>query len=299
VRNLSRRVSVAIVLAVCAFGSAFPAVKVGLRSFEPGPLALLRFSAASVAFAVFLAITRMPAGVLREWPRLVFLALANVVAYHLLFNAGQRTVSASAASVLVNTSPICSAVFAVLLLKERPHPRLWIGLVIAFLGAAVIAIAERGALRFSPGATLVFLAAILQGLSFIVQRPTVGRYGAAAVTAMAVWIGTVVLAGLFGPELVRELGHATTESIVAVLYTGCVSTVFGLGFWAYVMNAMPAASASPYLMTVPVVATAVSLVLIGEWPKLSTLAGGVLTLAGIAFGLGYFMTHSTVRSGRS
>src|SRR5262245_62481231 len=107
---------------------------------------------------------------MREWPRLAFLALANVVAYHLLFNAGQRTVSASAASVLVNTSPICSAVFAVLLLKEQPPPRLWIGLVIAFLGAAAIAIAERGALRFSPGARLVFLAAIILGISFIVPR---------------------------------------------------------------------------------------------------------------------------------
>jgi len=32
-----RRVVLAIVLAVCAFGSAFPAVKVGLQSFEPGP----------------------------------------------------------------------------------------------------------------------------------------------------------------------------------------------------------------------------------------------------------------------
>lgn len=243
-----RRVTLAIVLALWAFGSAFPAVKLGLRSFEPGPLALLRFSAASLALAVYLGLTGVPRGVMREWPRLVFLALANVVAYHLLFNSGQRLVSASAASVLVNTSPIWSAVFAVMLLKERPQRRLWIGLVIAFLGAGVIAVTERGALRLSPGALLVLLAALLQGQSFIVQRPAVQAFGAAAVTAISIWIGTLVLAPLFGRELIRELQQASGASIAAVAYTGFVSSVFGLVCWAYVLSEMPASSASPFLM---------------------------------------------------
>lgn len=65
---VDRRVALAIVLAVGAFGSAFPAVKVGLRSFEPGPLALLRFTAASIALGAYVAVTGMPRGVMREWP---------------------------------------------------------------------------------------------------------------------------------------------------------------------------------------------------------------------------------------
>jgi drug/metabolite transporter (DMT)-like permease len=190
--------------------------------------------------------------------------------------------------VLVNTSPICSAVFAVLLLKERPAPRLWMGLAIAFAGAAVIAIAERGALRFSAGAMLVFAAAVLQGLSFIIQRPAVDALGPATVTGVAIWLGTVVLAMMFGSELIRELQHARVASIAAVGYTGFVSSVFGLVCWAYVLREIPASTASPFLMGVPVIATAISLVLIGEWPKPSTLLGGGLTLAGVVIGLGYF-----------
>lgn len=158
----------------------------------------------------------------------------------------------------------------------------------------MIAVAERGELRFSPGALLVFAAAVLQGLSFIVQRPTVRTFGPAAVTGVAVWLGTALLAIPFGGEAMRELRHAKAASIVAVGYTGFVSSVFGLVCWAYVMDRLPASTASPFLMAVPVVATAVSLGLIGELPKASTLLGGGMTLAGIIIGLGYFRRRAPI-----
>jgi drug/metabolite transporter (DMT)-like permease len=290
-----RRVTLAIVLAICSFGSAFPAVKLALRSFEPGPLALLRFAAASIALALYLSVTGIPGGVMREWPRLTFLAVANVAAYHLLFNSGQRLVSASAASVLINTSPIWSAVFAVLILKERPQRRLWLGLLVSFVGAGVIAISERGAFQLSAGALLVLSAALLQGLSFVVQRPAVREFGAATVTAISIWIGTGILAVLFGPQMIRQLEHASGASIAAVAYTGLVSSVFGLVCWAYVISELPASTASPFLMGVPLVATAVSLVLIGDWPKPTTILGGSLTLGGVVLGLGYFRRRPASR----
>jgi drug/metabolite transporter (DMT)-like permease len=286
----SGRTALAIILAVLAFGSAFPAVKLGLRDFSPGQLALLRFAVASVVLVSYMAIRRLPPAPFSEWRMLVFLGLANIAAYHLLFNLGQRTISASAASMLVNMSPIFTTAFAALLHRERAPLRTWAGLLIAFSGAALIAVSERGAVRFSAGAVLVLCAALLQGLSFVVQRPAVARHGATAVTAASVWIGTAVLAALFGGETVNAVRASASATIGAVAYAGAVSTVVGLVTWAFVMNQMPAARAAPYLMLVPIAATGGALLLIGETPQLSTLIGGVVTLAGVAVGQGWLRT---------
>ncbi|HEY6220757.1 MAG TPA: DMT family transporter [Gemmatimonadaceae bacterium] len=271
----------AIVAAILAFGSSFPSVKVALRSFAPGPLALARFIAASMALAVYFALRRRPTGVLREWRALVFLGVTNVAVYHILFNNGQKLVSPSAVSILVTTSPLWSSVIAVFVTGEHSRPRLWIGLGLAFIGAAAIAISERGAVALSPGALLVLAAAFLQGVSFIVQRPTVARIGALTTTAVAIWIGTAILALVYGREFMTELSAASMESIIASVYLGLVSSVVGLACWAYVLHRIPASEASPYLLVVPLVATAISLVMIGDVPRVTTLLGGVVTIAGV------------------
>jgi len=271
----------AIVAAILAFGSSFPSVKLALGSFGPGPLALARFVAASVALAIYFAVTRWPTGVVREWRTLVFLAFANVAVYHILFNNGQKLASPSAVSILVTTSPLWSSVIAVFVMGERSTPKLWIGLGLAFIGAGVIAISERGAVALSPGALFVLAAAFLQGVSFIVQRPTVARMGALATTAVAIWLGTAVLGVVYGKQFVTELSTASTGAVIAAVYLGLVSSVVGLACWAYVLHRIPASEGAPYLLIVPVIATAISLMLLGDVPRPATLLGGIVTIAGV------------------
>jgi drug/metabolite transporter (DMT)-like permease len=271
----------AIVAAILAFGSSFPSVKIALLSFAPGPLALARFVAASVALAAYFVYAGLPAGAIREWRVLVFLAVANVAVYHILFNNGQKLVSPSAVSILVTTSPLWTSVIAVFFMGEPSTPRLWVGFALAFTGAATIAISERGAVTLSPGALFVLAAAFLQGVSFIVQRPTVARLGALPTTAIAIWMGTAILALIYGREAMTELAAARPTSIVAAIYLGLVSSVVGLGCWAYVLHRIPASVASPYLLIVPVVATTISLILLGDVPRSTTLLGGIVTISGV------------------
>jgi drug/metabolite transporter (DMT)-like permease len=152
---------------------------------------------------------------------------------------------------------------------------------LAFIGAATSAISERGAVALSPGALFVLAAAFLQGVSFIVQRPTVARIGALPTTAIAIWLGTAILGIIYGRQTLTELSSASTTSIVAAVYLGLVSSVVGLACWAYVLHRIPASEASPYLLIVPLVATTLSLALLGDVPRPTTLLGGVVTISGV------------------
>ena len=55
----------------------------------------------------------------------------------------------------------------------------------------------------------------------------------------------------------------------------------GLACWAFVLHRIPASTASPYLLIVPVVATTISLIMLGDVPKMTTLLGGVVTIVGV------------------
>src|SRR3712207_7714162 len=68
-----------------------------------------------------------------------FLAFAL---YHVALNFGERTVSAGAASLLINTAPIFTALLATVFLGERLRAVGWFGMVVSLLGATLISVGE-------------------------------------------------------------------------------------------------------------------------------------------------------------
>ena len=66
-----------------------------------------------------------------------------MTAYQLLLNCGERTVPAGTASLLVNVSPVFTAIAASLWLDEGMTPLRWAGVAIACSGATLIAVAGR------------------------------------------------------------------------------------------------------------------------------------------------------------
>jgi drug/metabolite transporter (DMT)-like permease len=282
--------ALAVITAVVLLGSAFPVVKFGLRSYQPGPFALLRFSVASIVLALYAKITRMKLPPRKTFFPILGIGVLVVPAYHLMFNYGVRSVSASGASVLINTGPIWTALLASLLLRERPPGRLWIGLVISFIGAVMIALDSGTAIRLSDGAILIVLAAMIQAASFVAQKPLVERYGALAITATTFWAGTALLIVPFGSSLVHTMSVAPVAHTLAAVWVGAASSAIGLAAWAYVLGRMPASSAAPFLLLVPVSATLLALPLIGELPQPLTIIGGIVTLAGVVIGRGWLRT---------
>jgi drug/metabolite transporter (DMT)-like permease len=132
---------VAVAITLLTWASAFVAIRYAVRAFPPASLALLRFAVASVT----LALITLPTGrvSLRGMPRrdvLVFLVIGlfAIAIYHPALNAGERTVSAGAASLLINTGPIWTALIATAFLGERLGVKGWIGTALAFLGAVII-----------------------------------------------------------------------------------------------------------------------------------------------------------------
>src|SRR3954451_12267631 len=186
-----RLAALALVTTIVLWASAFAGIRVALRAFSPEHLSLLRLGVASAGLAVIAEArrgVRLPAR--GAWGRLVVFALAGMTAYQLLLNAGEVTVPAGTASLLVNVSPLVAAILAVTLLAERLSARARAGIALGFGGATVVALSRGGGFGFDARALLVLGAAVAQATFFVAQKGLLdrSRLDAFDVTAGAMWL---------------------------------------------------------------------------------------------------------------
>ncbi|TDX08254.1 DMT family transporter [Kribbella sp. VKM Ac-2566] len=278
-----RRVMVAVAVTVLLWSSAFVAIRIALTGFGVYGQVVGRLLMASLvlALAAPLLHVRMPAR--HDLPRIVWCGLTGMTAYQLLLNAGERSVPAGTASLLIKTSPVIAAVLAVLVLREPLHRHSIFGLALGFAGASVIALSQGDGLTPSLDAGYVVGAALAQASFFVAQKPLLSCYSGIEVTCHATWLGTILSLPLM-PDLIRAVPHVSTAAAWALLYLGVGPSALGFATWAYALARLPVAAAANTLNLVPFLAIGIGWAALGESIHSAALAGGLMILIGVTVG---------------
>jgi drug/metabolite transporter (DMT)-like permease len=272
--------ALALGVTVVLWASAFPAIKAALSGYDAGSLSFLRLAVASAALAVaapFLGVRRPRA---RDLPLVAVCGAAGMTAYQLLLNWGELAVPAGTASLLVSVAPLFSVLLAAAFLGERLTPRVVAGSLVALGGCAVIALSG-GDAGYTVAAWAVLGAAAVQGLYHVAMKPLLRRHTALEVTCWAMWSGTLFLLPLAAPAL-RAVPAAPAGATVAVVLLGLLPSALGFVAWGFAVQRVPVQVATSALYLVPVVALAVSFAWLGEVPTPVELAGGAVSVAGVA-----------------
>ncbi len=262
------------------WASLFVATRAALPAYGPGHLMLLRFGLASVALGVVALGSRPRLPSRRDLPVLAASGLLGITLCNIGMTYGTRTVTAGSASMLASLAPVFAALLATVFLHERLRFWGWAGIGVSFAGVATIALGEGGGVGLEPGAGLLALGALAQGISFVVQKSAFGKYGPVELISYTIWIGTLPML-VFAPGLAETVATAPLDATLGVVYLGVVAGALAQCVWAYALSQIPAARAASLLYLIPGLAVVLGWAYLGEMPTLLSLIGGGLTLLGV------------------
>lgn len=271
-------------LVAAIWGFNFVPISIALDDFPPFLMAALRFAAAAVP-AVF--VVRRPAVPVR-WFLLVGLPL-GVGQFGLLFLGMELGMPAGLASVVLQVQAMFTALFAVVLLRERLGAAQVAGMAIAFGGVAVLGTAQGTG---SAAAFAVCLGgAAGWGLGNVAMR-RMRKAGDVDPFAFMVWMSLVPVLPLLGLSLVFEgagalpaaVRDASWGGVGSLLFIAYVSTLFCFGAWGWLMRRYEAGTVAMYSLLVPPFGLVSAAALLGERVTGVQLAGAALVVAGVAAG---------------
>jgi Permeases of the drug/metabolite transporter (DMT) superfamily len=272
--------ALAVAGTVLTWASSFPAIGLGLTGFDPLPMASVRFSLAAIVAIAWLVWGRSPKFSRRDLGVLAISGVIGIALYNILLNLGQTTVSAGAASFIVNSQPMFMAVLAVIFLKEAFNRWAWLGTMIGFLGLATIAWGQPGGLHFGAGSSLILGAAVAASVFSVLQRPLFARVEPLTVAAAVLLAGAIALLP-FLPRGIEQFSQAAPDARYAVIFLAIAPSVIGQASWSYAIRHFGAARAGQFLYLIPPLATLIAWLLLGERPLLTTIVGGIATIAGV------------------
>lgn len=279
--HISFKIKLALAIATVLWASAFVGIRASLESYTPGPLALFRFIIASICMLViYLRLPQRSKMPLKDIIGLLVIGGITLGVYHVALNYGEISVSSGTASFIISQSPIITAAFAFVVLRERLTIFGVIGMLISFLGVTLIMVGQGGSLSLDKGSMYVALAAIAGSIYSVSQKSYLQKYHAIEVTTFLMWGGTLALL-IYTPDLSHELFSASLKATLSTVYLGIFPAALAYLAWSYALAAMPAALAVNFLYFMPIVATLLGWLCLGEIPVLMALIGGVVALLGV------------------
>jgi len=256
-------------------------VHMGLHSYSPGQLALLRFLIASVFMGGVALVMGIGRPRLRDFPWLLVLGFFGVFLHHTSLNYGQQWVTAAASSVLAQSAPLFSVLIAFFCLKERVSAWRWGCVLLGLAGVLVVVWGDQGVGDIDPRGLLILLAALSWSVYFALQKHYAHRYSPLTMACYMVWAGTLMLCVNL-PGLPAAVVQAPLAENVAVLVLGIFPSALAYLAWGYVLKHVEVSRASVAMYLIPPVAMVMAATLLGEHIALQVMMGGVIVLASVA-----------------
>ena len=264
-------------LVMIAFAANSVLNRLALVGGETGPaaFALIRLAAGAV-FLLGLASLR-GGGIPWRAPRRLWGA-ATLALYVLGFSFAYVTLETGVGALILFGGVQITMFVGALVAREQVPTTRWIGAGVAFCGLLVLLWPQGGVAPDKGGAVLMAAAAVGWGVYSLLGRGSANPLGATAANfALALPVGVLVFALL--PDTVTARG-----AVLAVI-SGAVTSGAGYALWYSVLPRLAASVAAVAQLTVPVIAAAGGLALLGEPVSARFAVAAILVLGGVVYSL--------------
>jgi drug/metabolite transporter (DMT)-like permease len=278
------------ILLAAVWGASFLFMRIAVVEFGPFATAGVRVTIASAFLLPILLYKGLGAQLLRHWKHVFFVGVLNSAIPFVCFSFALLSITTGLSSMLNATVPLFGALVAWFWLHDKPSRTRSLGLLIGFLGVAMLAWDQAGVKPGASGIAPVWavLAGLLACACYAVSASYTRRF-LADVPALVIATGSQIgaMLGLALPTLLFKPTQLPSGSAwLALLAVGVVSSgIAYILFFRLIANAGPARALS-VTYVVPVFAVLYGLIFLGERITPWMLLCGAVIVAGTALSTG-------------
>ena len=292
-------IATAIGILVVVWAVNFIAAKIGLRHLPPVAMASFRVVLAGVVMVpvYFLCLRLKPFAEAADFRRQglalgdvwtsFYLGFFGVTMNQMCFTIGLHFTSVSHSAVIVGLGPIYILLLAVLFRLERATGHKVVGMLIALAGVAVLA-SEKG---FSvhaasvEGDAITMAGSIGFAIYVVLGKRVAEKYDTLTMTAFNHFAGALIVL----PVAIHEiwvlssagLWHQPWRAWAAVVYMAVFSSALAYVFYFWLLRYLEASQLAAFTYLLPVLATILGILCLGERGSWSQLLGGFMALGGV------------------
>lgn len=292
-------ITASIGLLVVVWSLNFIAAKIGLLYLPPLAMSSFRVVlAGAVMVPVYFYCSRLPAFAeavdlrrrgftARDWWTFFYLGFFGVAVNQMCFTIGLYFTHVSHASVIVGLGPMYILILAVLFRLERATGHKVVGMLIALIGVAVLA-SDNGISLHSAsieGDAITMTGSVGFAIYVVLGKRVAGKYDGLTMTAFNHFAGALIVLPLAIHE-VRALylaghWHLPWRAWAAVVFMAVFSSALAYVFYFWLLRYLEASQLSAFSYLLPVVATILGILWLGEKGSWGQVLGGAMALAGV------------------
>lgn len=272
------------------WGSSFLFIKVADRAIPPTGVAFARVAVGAITLLCVLGAQRVALPRRRRtWAHLAVVALIGNVLPFSLIAYGETQIPSVLAGIWNATTPLLTLlVVMVILREERPTRSRTLGLAIGFGGVVCLLGPWSG---LSGGALLGDLACLGAAALYAIAFPYTRRFlSPLGLPATSLAAGQLICAtaelALLTPLFDTHVGHVTPAVVGSLLALGALGTGIAYVLSYGLIRRAGATTASTVTYVIPVFATALGILVLGESLQWNEPVGAAIVLFGVAVSQG-------------
>ena len=291
-----------VFLVTAIWGLNMVLIKVLVEHLPPQTMTAFRIMMAGITALILIAIGKSFRRLTkREWLYTLLGMLFSVILHHGLIAVGLTMIDASNASLILALVPLTTAVLAVLFLGEQLTTLRTIGFILAIIGVFFIKGGSINNIQFSHGELIIFIAMLVQAISFIFVKKATATLDSKQVTTimyLAGSIGLLIISFFTEPRGVSEMTSASLFTYFLFIVSGLVATGIGYIVFNAAIQQIGAGQTAIFNNFVPFFGLVFSAIFLNETITTSQLIGFVFIVAGVLFGTGYIEKLSEKKNRR-
>ncbi len=281
--------NLAVAFGTCVWATHFPVTELLLASWDAFSIFVARLIGSSAVLLTVLLLVEGRRSPLRgvPWARVLLLGALGIGLSTALLIGGVAHAGAVTSGLIAASGPLVGALMARILLGERLHAAVLVGVALAVSGGSLAVLGHGNAFTGPTGGELLILLAVCLWVWYSInaQRWLPGQSlltMTALTMAAGALTGTVCIGVLAASGAIRTTYVLDARSLSMIVYLSLGPAALSVFLWHYGVRRIGVTVATMYSNLTPVVVVSAAFVA-GRHPSAMHILGGVLIIAGVGF----------------